>query len=229
MSTGHAAKRHHPPSPGDDGDVGPPGADERHDGLPDVDSRDVGPSARPPGMVTAQLATGQQGVVNRAQLLAKGVSRHAIARRAANGDLHRVHRGVYLVGHEALAPLAAERAVLLACGEHAVVSHASAAFVWSMIERPPECIEVTLVGRRRRPKPGIRLHHVVEIDPRDRALFRGVPITAPARTLIDLASGASDEALARAVAEARVRGLLRKGAIEQALVASIARSLTAPA
>ncbi len=188
--------------------IGPPG------GAP---NEMIGRPAEAPGKVIAPLATAQQGAVRRPQLLANGVSRHVIARRARNGDLHRVHRGVYLAGHEAQAPWAAEHAALLACGERAVLSHASAAFAWSMIDQAPDCVEVTVVGGRRRPRPGIRVHHVSEMDAEDSARVQGMPVTAPARTVIDYASGASDQELERAVAEARIRGLLRTGAVTQGL------------
>ena len=55
-----------------------------------------------PDAVIAELAGRQHGVVGRAQLMAAGVSRRAIARRIERGRLHLLYRGVYAVGHRAV-------------------------------------------------------------------------------------------------------------------------------
>ena len=66
--------------------------------------------------VIAAIADQQRGVVSYAQLIAAGVSPSAIDTRVRRYQLHRLHRGVYAVGHMALVPLAWELAALLACG-----------------------------------------------------------------------------------------------------------------
>jgi predicted transcriptional regulator of viral defense system len=100
-------------------------------------------------------------------LLAAGVGPNAVKRRARSGHLHRVHRGVYIVGHLALAPRAEEFAALLACGERALISHRSAAYLWSIVAERREDVDVTLVGANRRPRTGIRLHFATHNDSRD--------------------------------------------------------------
>src|SRR5687767_4040372 len=50
----------------------------------------------------ARLATRQDGVVERRQLVALGVSAAAIDHRVRTGRLILLYRGVYTVGHEAL-------------------------------------------------------------------------------------------------------------------------------
>ncbi len=49
----------------------------------------------------AKLALRQYGVVSRAQLTALGASKRQIQRRVAAGRLHRLHPGVFAVGHRA--------------------------------------------------------------------------------------------------------------------------------
>src|SRR5690349_23323219 len=49
----------------------------------------------------ARQATAQSGPITRQQLTATGLTQSAVNRRAAKGALHRVYRGVFLVGHEA--------------------------------------------------------------------------------------------------------------------------------
>src|SRR5258708_37745276 len=99
-------------------------------------------------VAVAELATRQQGVISRAQLIDSGVSGSAIARRVVAGRLHRVHPAVYAVGHSALSLDARLLAALLYAGPHPLLSHTTAALVWSLIDVAPKRIHVTLPGRR---------------------------------------------------------------------------------
>src|SRR3954453_15425575 len=58
----------------------------------------MGPQTTPDHRLAA-LAARQYRVVSREQLRAMGLGERAIARRVASGRLHRLHRGVYAVGH----------------------------------------------------------------------------------------------------------------------------------
>lgn len=82
------------------------------------------------------LAVRQHGHVTRAQLLALGLSSRAISRRIESGELVVVHAGVYAVGYVRTDPLARAAAAVLACGEDALLSHASAAALWDMGKGP---------------------------------------------------------------------------------------------
>jgi very-short-patch-repair endonuclease len=155
--------------------------------------------------------------VGRGELLGAGLTRHVVERRAKTGELHRLHRGVYLVGHRALAPRALESAALLACGARSLISGRSAAYLWSLIDAPPELIDVTLVGRRCRPKEGIRLHFAARMDLADVARLDKLPLTAPARSLIDLAADAEADELEAALSEARALRRTNDGDIAAAL------------
>src|SRR5258708_1957313 len=75
----------------------------------------------------AALAARQHGVVSRRQLLDMGTGRRAIDLRIERGWLHRVHRGVYAVGHPQITREGHWLAAVLACGSDAVLSHRSAA------------------------------------------------------------------------------------------------------
>lgn len=158
----------------------------------------------------ARLASRQHGVVARRQLLALGFSRGAIAVRIRAGRLIPIHAGVYLVGHRAWPPLAAEMAAVLACGPGALVSHRSAAALWRLID-PPRGNRVTVtVQRAWAPvRPGIRIHRAASLLRRDRRLLRRIPITSPARTLLDLAALVELPELESLVADAGRRNLVR--------------------
>jgi very-short-patch-repair endonuclease len=171
----------------------------------------------PPGAVTAELADTQQGNVTRGGLLEAGLSRHVIQRRANAGELHRVHRGVYLAGHRVLAPRALETVALLAYGDRALISHRSAAYLWSIVSERAEDVDVTLVGANRRPRKGIRLHFATHIDARDVRAMDNLMLTAPARTLVDFAADAEDDELEAALSEARALRLIKGGDVDAAL------------
>jgi hypothetical protein len=63
------------------------------------------------------IAGRQHGVVALRQLEGVGLSRYAVAKRAEQGGLHRVHQGVYAVGHRGLSLHGRFMAAVLACGE----------------------------------------------------------------------------------------------------------------
>jgi hypothetical protein len=64
-----------------------------------------------------------------------------------------------------------------------------------------EPIHITVPGRADDPRlpveapPGVVIHHVPYLDPRDVTVVRGIPTTTVARTLVDLAEDASIEEL----------------------------------
>jgi very-short-patch-repair endonuclease len=100
-------------------------------------------------------------------------------------------------------------AAVLACGRNAVVSHHSAAYLWRLLPDAARArdVDVTVPARDPGKKPGIRVHRTRALDRRDVRTCDGVPITTPARTLLDLAGEASARELERALAEAHVRRL----------------------
>jgi very-short-patch-repair endonuclease len=113
--------------------------------------------------------------------------------------------------------MAKEAAALLASGPSAVISHRSAAHLWRLLDEPPPKVEVTLVGRRCRPKQGVTIRTVARFERRDGRKKRGIWLTSPARTIVDLAAEADDHELERLIAKARERRLLREGELEAAL------------
>ena len=155
----------------------------------------------------ARLAAQRNGVLSTRQLNACGLDCDAIAVRVARGQLHRVYRGVYVVGHEAITRTARFAAAVLACGEGAALSHYSAgahlgAVAWD--DRTPE-VNVPRNGGRR--IDAIRVHRG-RLDPRDVWVRDGVRVTSPARTLLDLAATLSPTALRRTVRQAQAEQLV---------------------
>jgi len=150
-------------------------------------------------MRVARLAAQLWGVLSVDELRECGLSDDAVGVRVGNGRLHPIHRGVYAVGH-ANPPLEGRfLAAVKACGPRAVLSHYSAAVLWGFVDWDDRYPEVTVLGTAPRAhtcpvhaKPGV-------LDHQDVARHEAVRVTAPARTLLDLASILPYKSLRRAV------------------------------
>jgi very-short-patch-repair endonuclease len=119
-----------------------------------------------------------------------------------------LHLGVYLVSHPVPPPLARELAAVLACAPGSLMSHRSAAQLWAMVPIVSGPVDVTVVGREPNRPPGLRVHGARDLSAADVRTHHGIALTAPARTLLDLAAVASPRDLERALAEAQVRHLV---------------------
>ena len=168
----------------------------------------------------ARLAELQRGVLHRSQLIEAGLSPAAIRHRLANRSLHRLYPGVYLFGRPRLEALAGATAAVIHFAGRAVLSHRTAALVWRLSDFPELPVEVTLVGLDARPRPGLVVHRRSSLPPGEICRHSRLPVTAPARTLIDLASVLGRDELEAAYAVALRRGLLEPSQLAQALAAS---------
>ena len=139
------------------------------------------------------------------QLERLGLSRATVAARAASGRLHRIHRGVYAVGHPVLARDGRWMAAVLAAGPGAALSHASAAALWEIRPNAATKIDVSVPragGRTKR--PGLRVHRQSHLARDELTAHHAIPVTTPARTLLDLASSLPRRALERALDQAEI-------------------------
>lgn len=163
----------------------------------------------PDGRV-AEIAEGQHGVVSIEQLRDAGLSDDAVSGRCRAGRLHRVHRGVYAVGHPRLSDGGRWMAAVLACGGGAVLSHRSAAALWGMLAPAAGATAVDVSvpsqgGRRKR--VGIRLHRRASLRPEEMTCRSRIPVTTPARTIADLRRIVPAAQLRHAIRQAEVLGL----------------------
>jgi very-short-patch-repair endonuclease len=177
----------------------------------------------------ARIGARQHGVIALKQLEAAGLTRYAVAKRANKGSLHRIHRGVYAVGHRGLSLHGRFMAAVLACGEKAVLSHASAAILWELLkplDGPVHISTPSTSGRARR--PGIHLHRAPSLaEPSPSPSYsqqeggRGgrlpailttyrdnIPVTTVPRTIEDLRASSllPPHLLRRAIRQAEIRG-----------------------
>jgi hypothetical protein len=144
---------------------------------------------RPDRHRLAEIATRQHGVVSIRQLEHLNFGRSTVTDELTAGRLHRLHRGVYAVGHERLSWHGHCLAAVLA-NSPAVASHYSAAWLWGLLRnRPTGEFHVTGPNRRHR-KAEFVVHHA-QLTSADRGLVEGIPVTSLARTQLDLAARCS--------------------------------------
>jgi predicted RNA-binding protein YlqC (UPF0109 family) len=165
--------------------------------------------------VIAALADNQHGVVARRQLLDAGLTRLMVQRRLESHRLVPLHRGVYAVGHRRLRRDGHWLAAVFAAGPGAVLSHREAAALHELRPSSRTTIDVTVAAQRR--VPGIAVHRVGRLDVEDITTIDGIPVTAIARTLVDLATVVSPPALRKALEEAERSYRLDVRAIEAAM------------
>ena len=149
----------------------------------------------------AELAGRQFNRVSRAQLTALGLSKDAIAHRVASGRLVIVEEGVLAVppvlDHDPWGRWMA--ATLTQPGS--LLSRVSAAVAYGALSREGELVTITRPGDGGPRQHGnVLVRRSTRLDD-DRSELNGVPITAIARTLLDITSDVGDRALARAVRE----------------------------
>jgi very-short-patch-repair endonuclease len=166
-----------------------------------------------PERVIARTASNQHGVITTRQLLGAGLHSSGITKRIKAGRLHRIHRGVYAVGHPRLSNEGRWMAAVLACGEGAVLSHRSAGELWRILrprrrseaggrsDESPVHVTVPGTGGRKRHR-GISLHRSSTLTSAASTRRDGIPVTSPARTLTDLRAVLSEAELAAATREA---------------------------
>ena len=160
-------------------------------------------------VLRTRLASRQDGVASRAQLVALGYTRDEIARDLKRCRLIAIHQGVYAVGHEALSDRGRMIAALLAAGPGAALSHETAAYHWTLIPSLPPYIDVTLTDRQPRTRRGVRTHHAQHLDI---TTHKALHVTTPHQTIAQLTGNTRD----RARAEALVKRLVPRTADDHA-------------
>ena len=171
-------------------------------------------------LLLRDLGAAQHGVVTRAQLLERGLAVHAIDWLVRCRRVVVLRRGVYQIG-----PLPVdhgpEAAAIHACGCDVSLSHRSAAAMHGVVNSPraPFPVEVTMPRRKRRRIDGARVHRVRDLRPDEVTTIEGIPVTTPARTLLDVAGTLPS----REVEQALAIGLRRRIVTTDELVQMLER------
>ncbi len=147
----------------------------------------------------ALLAARQYGVVSRAQLVDIGFTPGVIADRLGSAQLHHAAPSVYAAGHPGISRRGRAMAALLQVGPGAGLSHESAARLWGMKGRSNDgAIHVSVADRGHRVVPvGIELHRPRNLAATEVVLHKGLFVTTPERTIVDLAAHSSVRELTR--------------------------------
>ena len=161
----------------------------------------------------AELAVQQWGIVSHPQLVERGINRTVIRRWVDERRLHRVHPGVFAVGHPALGIEGTLAAALFYAGPGAALSHVTAAWWFGLLEAEPRRLHVTVTGRRRS-LASVRMHGRRNLE---RVWHRRLPVTSPAQTLVDIAGVIRMSQLRRALAEAEYLRLVTLDEVESVL------------
>lgn len=188
--------------------------------MTELAARGQDPSHLHPDRLIAEVAARQDGIVLREQLAALGLKRGAIAHRRDRGLLLALHDGVYLWGQPTPTARARGRAAAAASGRGAWVSHGWGLAMWDIREEPEDSrVDISVVGRRVRAS-GIRGHESAPVRSGDVRLLDGIPVSSPARALLEAAPELTPRELADAVERAQIKRLVTQqdiaGAIERA-------------
>jgi hypothetical protein len=170
-----------------------------------------------------ELAGTQHGVVTTEQASAVGLSTQQITRLVAAGVLARGDLGIVRVAGWPDSWAQQLTATVLRAGPGAVVSHRGAARWWEVegFDRAPVELSVPR-GSRQRPRRGI-VHRVRDLERSDLVRRRGLWVTSPARTIVDLGGVVDDE-----LVEVAVDDLLRRRLTTLEKIGEVAERLGRP-
>jgi hypothetical protein len=159
----------------------------------------------------ATIEASQLGLSTRDQLRSIGISGKALRHRRASGRIE------YL-GHDVFRNPSATRtfeqdvlSAVLRGGKTAFASHATAARLWAVSTSLEGMLEVSTILERQPRIAGVRMHRSGLLLDADVRTLSVIPVSSPARTLVDLSGRLSHEQLGRLVDEALRRRLVSLG------------------
>lgn len=154
-----------------------------------------------------QLAAQRHGVVTTAMAAEVGISPAALRERAAREGWTQITRGVWLLPGTPVSHHTVGAAHLEVLGERAACSHHSAAHLHGLRTAAPDPVHLIVpMDRRPEPRTGVVVHRSRTLRARDVVEVDGLRTTTVARTLRDLAAGATWEDVYDLVTEAEQRG-----------------------
>jgi predicted transcriptional regulator of viral defense system len=168
-------------------------------------------SATPIDRAMASLAGRQHGVIALLQLVSLGLNPRTVTARVQAGRLHRIHDGVFAVGHSLLTKYGRYMAAVLACGPGAALSHRSAGDLRGMRPDSRGIVDVTAPRRAGRSRQGIAAHTSRILTPADITIVQGIPCTSVARTLLDLAATIDAQGVVKAIERAERQRIFDAG------------------
>ncbi len=160
----------------------------------------------------------QGGYFNAAQARAHAVSRQLLEHHVRRGRFERVRRGLYRIqGYPTAEHDDMREAWMTAAGTGALLSHESALVLLDLSDSIPDAVHLLVARKHRglRRSTGVVLHTHPDNETIPTVWRDGLPLTAPARTLLDAAPRLQPEQLSMAVTQALRRGLLTTGQLQE--------------
>ena len=161
-----------------------------------------GNSCRRVDVAVARIASGSEGVVDVGELRACGLDHRAVSWRERNGRLHRIHEGVYAVGHPNVSLKGRFIAAVKASGAGAALSHRARAADLEIRPWTEREIEVTIPRGRFVERTGIQVHRSSLMTREDQMVRDGILVTNAVWTMVALASVLKPHELRAAVRNA---------------------------
>jgi predicted transcriptional regulator of viral defense system len=134
------------------------------------------------------------------------------------GRYKRVRRGLYRIqGYPTVQHDDMREAWMAVGGADALLSHDSALALLDLSDNIPDAVHLLVPRRHRglRRPPGVTLHTRPDAEEVPTVWRDGLPLTAPSRTLLDVADRLQPEQLSMAVTQALRRGLLTTGQLRE--------------
>jgi predicted transcriptional regulator of viral defense system len=160
----------------------------------------------------------QSGYFTAEQARAHGVSRQLLNHHLKQGRFEGVRRGLYRVRGFPSAQHDDIREKWMAVGAgKAIISHESALALLELSDNISDDVHLLVPRKHRglRRPPGVVIHTRPDDESVGTVWREGMPITTPARTLVDVAVDLQPEQAAMAVQQALAQGLLTRRQLER--------------
>ncbi len=149
-----------------------------------------------------QIAKRQQGLVAWRDLRRWGITRHQINRRVRIGQWVRELPGVWRMSWAEPTWIQRVWCASLWAGPAACISHRTAAQLWDLDGVKLDKVEMSGETHQRNLRDWLVFHRTAPIPKQMQRTRKGVAVTSPARTLVDLAGVCDDDVIERAMEHA---------------------------
>ena len=131
------------------------------------------------------------------------MTKAAIDKRLSLGLYRRLGPAVYTIAGSPQTMELRLTSLAVSFPQLAAISHQTAAELWGITDRGIRTIELVTTRWDRVRRPGITVHESLDLLPCDVVDLKGIPVTTPARTVVDL--GASNRWLVESALEQGIR------------------------
>ena len=162
----------------------------------------------------ARRAAQQHGAFTVTQATACGIPKSTLYDDVDRGRIQLLHPGVFAPAGAAPTWERSLSAALLAAGSDAVASHRSAGRLWRITDESHDGVEIT-VPRSQGPRlRGVVVHRSMDLVPSHVFRVDRIPVTKPARTLVDLGAVLGAAEVEDALDRALIRRMLTVAGVE---------------